>query len=76
MILQAVADYMPALAYRKVYEICKKERLGSAGAIKVKGHVFVGDYAIDWMKGKRLVVKKFRDPRQPESRLHPSHHSL
>ncbi len=26
MILQAVADYMPKLAYRKVYEICKKER--------------------------------------------------
>ena len=67
MILQAVADYMPRLAYRKVYEICKKERLGSSGAIKVKGHVFVGDYAIDWMKGKRLVVKKFRDPSNPKA---------
>jgi hypothetical protein len=67
MILQAVADYMPKLAYRKVYEICKKERLGSGGAIKVKGHVFVGDYAIDWVKGKRLVVKKFRDPNNPKA---------
>ena len=67
MILQAVADYMPKLAYRKVYEICKKERLGSDGAIKVKGHVFVGDYAIDWIKGKRLVVKKFRDPDDPKA---------
>jgi hypothetical protein len=67
MILQAVADYMPNLAYRKVYEICKKERLGSGGAIKVKGHVFVGDYAIDWIKGKRLVVKKFRDPNNPKA---------
>ena len=67
MILQAVADYMPTLAYRKVYEICKKERLGSDGAIKVKGHVFVGDYAIDWIKGKRLVVKKFRDPDNPKA---------
>ena len=67
MILQAVADYMPNLAYRKVYEICKKERLGSGGAIKVKGHVFVGDYAIDWVKGKRLVVKKFRDPNNPKA---------
>jgi hypothetical protein len=35
MILQAVADYMPNVAYRKVYEICKKERLGSKGAINV-----------------------------------------
>jgi hypothetical protein len=67
MILQAVADYMPNVAYRKVYEICKKERLGSGGAIKVKGHVFVGDYAIDWVKGKRLVVKKFRDPNNPKA---------
>ncbi len=67
MILQAVADYMPTLAYRKVYEICKKERLGSDGAIKVKGHVFVGDYAIDWIKGKRLVVKKFRDRDNPKA---------
>jgi hypothetical protein len=67
MILQAVADYMPSLAYRKVYEICKKERLGSGGAIKVKGHVFVGDYAIDWIKGKRLVVKKFRDSANPKA---------
>jgi hypothetical protein len=67
MILQAVADYMPTLAYRKVYEICKKERLGSDGAIKVKGHVFVGDYAIDWIKGKRLVIKKFRDPANPKA---------
>jgi hypothetical protein len=67
MILQAVVDYMPNLAYRKVYEICKKERLGSGGAIKVKGHVFVGDYAIDWIKGKRLVVKKFRDPKDPKA---------
>ena len=67
MILQAVADYMPTLAYRKVYEICKKERLGSDGAIKVKGHVFVGDYAIDWIKGKRLVVKKFRDRDDPKA---------
>jgi hypothetical protein len=67
MILQAVADYMPNLAYRKVYEICKKERLGSGGAIKVKGHVFVGDYAIDWIKGKRLIVKKFRDPNNPKA---------
>jgi hypothetical protein len=67
MILQAVADYMPNLAYRKVYEICKKERLGSGGSIKVKGHVFVGDYAIDWVKGKRLVVKKFRDPNNPKA---------
>ena len=67
MILQAVAAYMPNLAYRKVYEICKKERLGSGGAIKVKGHVFVGDHAIDWIKGKRLVVKKFRDPSNPKA---------
>ena len=67
MILQAVADYMPTLAYRKVYEICKKERLGTDGAIKVKGHVFVGDYAIDWIKGKRLVVKKFRDRDNPKA---------
>jgi hypothetical protein len=67
MILQAVAGYMPNLAYRKVYEICKKERFGSRGAIKVKGHVFVGDYAIDWVKGKRLVIKKFRDPNNPKA---------
>jgi hypothetical protein len=67
IILQAVADYMPSVAYRKVYEICKKERLGSKGAIKVKGHVFVGDYAIDWVKGKRLVTKKFRDPDDPKA---------
>jgi hypothetical protein len=67
MILQAVADHMPNVAYRKVFEICKKERLGSKGAIKVKGHVFVGDYAIDWVKGKRLVVKKFRDPNNPKA---------
>lgn len=67
MILQAVADYMPTLAYRKVYEICKKERLGSDGVIKVKGHVFVGDYAIDWIKSKRLVVKKFRDADNPSA---------
>ncbi len=67
MILQAAADYMPNQGYRKVYEICKKERLGSGGAIKVKGHVFVGDYAIDWVKGKRLVVKKFRDPNNPRA---------
>jgi hypothetical protein len=67
MILQAVADYMPKLAYRKVYEICKKERLGSDGAIKVKGHVFVGDYAIDWIKGKRFIVKKFRDRDNPKA---------
>jgi len=67
MILHAIADYMPNLAYRKVYEICKKERLGSDGAIKVKGHVFVGDYAIDWIKGKRLVVKKFRDRDNPKA---------
>jgi hypothetical protein len=67
MILKAVIEYMPKSAYRKVYEICKKERLGSDGAIKVKGHVFVGDYTIDWMKGKRLVVKKFRDRDNPKA---------
>jgi hypothetical protein len=29
--------------------------------------VFVGDYAIDWIKGKRLVVKKFRDRDNPKA---------
>ena len=61
MILQALAEYMPGRAYQKVYEICKKERLGSKGKIRVKGHVYVGDYTIDWIKGKRLVIKKFRN---------------
>ena len=71
MILQALTDYMPKRAYQKVYEICKKQRLGlspskpSSPDIKVKGHVFVGDYTIDWIKGKRLVIKKFRDPDHP-----------
>ena len=67
MILQAVADYMPKLAYRKVFEICKKEKLGLDGRIKVKGHVYVGEYTIDWIKGKRLVIKKFRDRDNPKA---------
>jgi hypothetical protein len=67
MILQAVIGYMPKSAYKKVFEICKKEKLGSDGKIRVKGHVFVGDYAIDWIKGKRLVVKKFRDRDNPKA---------
>ena len=67
MILQALADYRPTLAYKKVYEICKKEKLGPDGAVKVKGHVYVGDYTIDWIKGKRLVVKKFRDSNNPKA---------
>jgi hypothetical protein len=70
MILQAVTDYMPNRAYQKVYEICKKERLTpdqDGRKIKVKGHVYVGDYAIDWIQGKRTVIKKFRDRDDPKA---------
>ena len=73
MILQAVADYMPNVAYRKVYEICEKERLGSGGTIKVKGHVFVGDYTIDWVKGKGWSSKSFATPTIPKPASSPYH---
>ena len=70
ILLQALADYLPKTAYKKVYEISKKEKLGLSREklkIKVKGAVYVGDYAIDWMKSKRLVIKQFRDHNNPKA---------
>jgi hypothetical protein len=67
MLLKALVEYRPGLAYRKIFEICKKEKLDPNGVVvkKVRGHVYVGDYTIDWIKGKRVVIGKFRDPDNP-----------
>jgi len=42
--------------YDKVYEICKREKPETKHS--VKGAVYCGLYAIDYIKGKRLVIKK------------------
>jgi hypothetical protein len=52
--------------FKKVYEICKREKY----ALKrvVKGAVYCGDYAIDYIKGKRLVIKKIE--RGEDGKIH------
>ena len=70
MLLQAMVDYIPNMAYKKIYQVCKKEKHGKTAdglKIKVKGAVFCGDYAIDWIKGKRFVLKQFRDRNNPKA---------
>jgi hypothetical protein len=70
MLLQALMDYLPTTARGKVWQICKKEKMGKTAEglkIKVKGAVYCGDYAIDWIKGKRFVLKQFRDRNNPKA---------
>jgi hypothetical protein len=55
-----VTMILAQLVRKKVYEICKKKKFGTEKGIK--GHVFYGAYTIDYLKGKRLVIKKFRNP--------------
>ena len=42
--------------FEKVYEICKREKHGTKRSVKAS--VYVGNYSIDYIKGKRLVIKK------------------
>jgi hypothetical protein len=51
------------LTHAKAFEVCKRIKFGTKQV--VKGHVFCGAYAIDYLKGKRLVIKKFRDRDDP-----------
>jgi hypothetical protein len=67
MLLKGLLDGYRSDAYRKVYEICKKEKLGRRGepTKKVRGAVYVGDYTIDWTKSKKITIKQLRDSERP-----------
>jgi hypothetical protein len=52
--------------FKKVYEICKREKYELKRI--VKGAVYVADYAIDYVKGKRLVIKKIE--RGEDGKIH------
>jgi hypothetical protein len=66
MILQALTRYRPGLAYRKVYEICKKEKLGPDGdKIKVQGARLCRRLHHRLDQGEKVGCKKFRDSDNP-----------
>jgi hypothetical protein len=58
-ILKALGDFLSnKWHFEKVYEICKRKKHGTKRSVKAS--VYVGDYSIDYLKGRRLVIKKIK----------------
>jgi hypothetical protein len=58
-ILKALGDFLSNKRhFEKVYAICKREKHGTKRSVKAS--VCVGDYSIDYLKGRRLVIKKIK----------------
>jgi hypothetical protein len=56
-ILKALGDFLSQdRHFRKIYEICKRKKHGTKRSVKAA--VYVGNYSIDYLKGRRLVIKK------------------
>jgi hypothetical protein len=58
-ILKALGDFLSKnWHFEKVYEICRREKHRTKRSVKAS--VYVGNYSIDYIKGKRLVIKKIQ----------------
>jgi hypothetical protein len=56
-ILKALRDFLSNNRhFEKVYEICRREKHRTKRSVKAS--VYVGNYSINYLKGKRLVIKK------------------
>jgi hypothetical protein len=51
------------LPYKKVWEITRKKKYGTKK--EIRGPIFVGPYAIDYLKAQHFEVWKLRDPDKP-----------
>jgi hypothetical protein len=55
--LKALGDFLSKKRhFEKVYEICERKKHGTKRSVKAS--VYVGTYSIDYIKGKRFVIKK------------------